>query len=81
MTYCSVVTVLALDGLAKKRFGHHAIMKILSLRSPSSDTDFISIVKAKLLLFLLAEMAYFTWVTAAIVAGHFFPGKVFHGEL
>ena len=34
MTYCSVVTVLALVGLTKKRFGHYAILKILSLRSP-----------------------------------------------
>ena len=34
MTYCSVVTVLALDGSAKKRSGHYAILKILSLRSP-----------------------------------------------
>ena len=33
MTYCSVVAVLALVGLAK-RFGHSAILKILSLRSP-----------------------------------------------
>ena len=28
MTHCSVVTVLALDGLAKKRSGHYAILKI-----------------------------------------------------
>ena len=34
MTYCSVVTVLALVGLTKKRFGHYAVSKILSLRSP-----------------------------------------------
>ena len=34
MTYCSVVTVLALLGLTKKRFGHYAILKNLSLRSP-----------------------------------------------
>ena len=34
MTYCSVVTVLALVGLTKKRFGHYAILKNLSLRSP-----------------------------------------------
>ena len=33
MTYCSVVTVLALVGLAKKRFGHYAILENLSLRS------------------------------------------------
>ena len=32
MTYCSVVAVLALVGLTKKRF---AILKNLSLRSPS----------------------------------------------
>ena len=35
MTYCSVVTVLALVGSTKKRFAHHAILKILSLRPPS----------------------------------------------
>ena len=35
MTYCSVVTVLASVGLTKKRFGHYAILKNLSLRSPS----------------------------------------------
>ena len=35
MTYCSVVTVLVLVALAKKRIGHHAILEILSLRSPS----------------------------------------------
>ena len=34
MTYCSVVTVLALVGLTKKHFGHYAILTILSLRSP-----------------------------------------------
>ena len=34
MTYCSVVTVLALVDFTKKRFGHYAILKILSLRSP-----------------------------------------------
>ena len=36
MTYCSVVTALALVGLTKKRFGRYAILKVLSLRSPSS---------------------------------------------
>ena len=30
-----MVTVLALVGLTKKRFGHFAILKNLSLRSPS----------------------------------------------
>ena len=35
MTDCSVVTVLALVSLTKKRFGHYA-MKNLSLRSPSA---------------------------------------------
>ena len=35
MTHCSVVAVLAIVGLTKKRFGHYAILKILSLRSPS----------------------------------------------
>ena len=34
MTYCSVVTVLVLVGLTKERFGHHAVLKILSLSSP-----------------------------------------------
>ena len=34
MTYCTVVTVLALVGLTKKRFGHNAILKNLSRRSP-----------------------------------------------
>ena len=34
MTYCSVVTVLALVGLKKKCFGHYAILNIFSLRSP-----------------------------------------------
>ena len=34
MAYCSVVTVLSLFGLTKKRFGHYAILKNLSLRSP-----------------------------------------------
>ena len=35
LTHCSEVTILALVGLTKKRFGHYAILKILSLRSPS----------------------------------------------
>ena len=39
MTYCSVVTVLVLVGLTKKRFGHYAILKILSLRSPSTESE------------------------------------------
>ena len=39
MTDCSVVTVLALVGLTKKRFGHYAILKNLSLRSPSKFPD------------------------------------------
>ena len=30
MTYCSVVTVLALVGLTKERFGHYGILKNLS---------------------------------------------------
>ena len=42
MTYCSVVAVLALVGLTKKRFGHYAILKILSLRSPSKAVKFLS---------------------------------------
>ena len=36
MTYCSVVTVLALVGLTKERFGHYAVLKILYLRSSST---------------------------------------------
>ena len=38
MTYCSVVAVLALVSLTKKRFGHYAVLKILSLRSPSRNS-------------------------------------------
>ena len=56
MTYCSVVTVLAIVGLTKKCFGHHAILKILSLRSPSivlacMQTSVVLIAK---------DFAYFT---------------------
>ena len=41
MTYCSVVAVLVLVGLTKKRFGHdYTILKILSLRSPSEQAAF-----------------------------------------
>ena len=36
MSYCSVVTVHALVGLTKKRFGHYAILKILSIRAQSN---------------------------------------------
>ena len=32
-----MVAVLALVGLTKKRFGHHATLKILSLRSQSAN--------------------------------------------
>ena len=40
MTYCSVITVLALVGLIKKkRFDHYAILKTLSLRSPSKAVN------------------------------------------
>ena len=39
MTYCSVVAVLALVGLTKKRFVHYVILKILSLRSPRKLRD------------------------------------------
>ena len=42
MTYCSVVAVLALIGLTKKRFDHYAILKILSLRSPRLFVAFFS---------------------------------------
>ena len=41
MKYCSVVTVLALVGLTKKRVGHYAIFKMLSLRSLSYVSDLI----------------------------------------
>ena len=37
MTNYSVVAVFVLIGLTKKRFGHYAILKILSLRSPRYD--------------------------------------------
>ena len=40
MTYCSVVTVLALVGSTNKPFGHYAFLKILSLRSPN-DVKFV----------------------------------------
>ena len=36
MTYCSVVAVLVLVGLTKKRFGQYATLKILSIRTPRS---------------------------------------------
>ena len=39
MTYCSVVAVLALVGLTKKRFGHYALLKLLSFRLPSKSTS------------------------------------------
>ena len=35
MAYRFEVAVLVLVGLTKKRFGHYAILKILSLKSPS----------------------------------------------
>ena len=37
VTYCSVVEVLALIGLTKKRFDHYAILKTVYLRSPSDS--------------------------------------------
>ena len=39
MTYCSVVIVLASVGLTNKRFGHYAILKNLTLRSPRRKQD------------------------------------------
>ena len=39
LTYCSVVTVLALVGLTKERFDHYAILKNLSLRSPRYNNN------------------------------------------
>ena len=38
MTYCSVVTVLALVCLTKKHFGHYAILTLL----PTAFYDFLS---------------------------------------
>ena len=40
-TNCSRVTVLALDALTKKHFGHYALLKIFSLRSPSALSSFL----------------------------------------
>ena len=45
MTYCFVVAVPALVGSTKKPFGHYAILKILSLRSPNSN--FVAIPKSR----------------------------------
>ena len=44
MHYCSMVAVLPLVSLTKKRFGHYAILKILSLGSPSEHVtmEFLS---------------------------------------
>ena len=42
MSYCSVVVVLVLVGLTKKRFGHYAILIILSLRSQERITVKVS---------------------------------------
>ena len=36
-TNCSQVTIPALGGLTKKYFGHYALLKIFSLKSPSCD--------------------------------------------
>ena len=44
MTYCSVAAVLVLVGLTKKRVGHYAILKILSLRSPSTFLLYIVLI-------------------------------------
>ena len=38
---CFTVTVFASDDLTKKRFGHYALLKIFSLRSPSSLSGYI----------------------------------------
>ena len=57
MTYCSVVAVLALVGSPKKRFGHYAFLKVLSLRSLSihypTTTDIATVVQAVLEIFNL----------------------------
>ena len=47
MTYCSVVAVLVLLGLTMKRFGHYAILKILSLRSLSYDYSVVFIKRKR----------------------------------
>ena len=39
-TNCFLVTVLGLDGLTKEHFGHYALLKIFSLRSPSANIPF-----------------------------------------
>ena len=43
MSYCSVVAVLALVVLTKKRSVHYAILIILSLRSPRGCSVFIGL--------------------------------------
>ena len=35
------MTVLALDGLTNKHFGHYALLKIFSLRSPRTEADML----------------------------------------
>ena len=47
MNFCSAVTVLALIVLTKKRFGHYAILKDLSLKSPSYDKKDVQISRQK----------------------------------
>ena len=46
-----VVTVLALDGLTKKHFGHYALLKTFSLGSPinnAADKNNVAIIMVKL---------------------------------
>ena len=49
MTCSFVVTVLALVGSTKKRFGHYAILKILSLRSPRCSSISVKSTTNKLM--------------------------------
>ena len=44
MTCCSVVTVFVLVGLTKKSFGHYAILKNLSLRSPRVHITYLPLI-------------------------------------
>ena len=40
-TNCFMITVLVLDGLTKKDFGHYALLKIFSLTSPRIEVPFL----------------------------------------
>ena len=45
MTYCSVIAVLVLVGLTRKRFGHYAALEILSLMNSQQIVTIIEILK------------------------------------